>query len=372
MKIKFTAICTLVSLIGLFIACNNPGVSQMTSTSFELIELEFLLEEKRMFAAVLLEDSIIFAGNDTGPNSGINNRIYYRYYFESSSFVKIGTFNNFFMSTGDYVILDNMIFFDATLVDSNYGNFINVIFKIDLEHNTLIRRFEDVVSNPLFHIAPFDGGLISLKSKTTEGSYVSYLETFKFETNMTEIISELIMNADAGEGFEYLVHTTYNGKTYVMYSVIGGNEAAMIRVYGENMNILRSISLGESEQYIMANRPHTIRVFGDYVYILNYSMRSFIGKIESDNSLSSLHLGRLAFAPNSNNTSNIQLFFERDSANVVLLDTNTGLLHEITVDLDDGYSLLYIKTNGNTAFICLISEDMAFENYRYFLTNFTI
>jgi len=47
----------------------------------------------------------------------------------------------------------------------------------------------------------------------------------------------------------------------------------------------------------MVNRPHTFRIFGDFLYILNYSMRSFIGRIEEGDNLSHIHSGTLTVAP---------------------------------------------------------------------------
>jgi len=62
------------------------------------------------------------------------------------------------------------------------------------------------------------------------------------------------------------------------------------------------------------------------------------------------------------------LFYEQFTNNIVLLDTNTGLLQDIEIDLKDGYIIRYIKTNGNVALICAMSNDA--DKDRYYLTTF--
>jgi len=270
------------------------------------------------------------------------------------------------MSTGDYTIRDNMVFFDSTLYTDNHELY-NVIFMIDLEHNSLTRLNEDMQSIELFHLMSYKGDLISLKRRVENGYEISYFETFCLNTKETEIVLESKVNMDTREGTEYLSYTVHGDMIYVLYYDSESNDEVVILVYDEHLDIYKSIHLGESYEYIMVNRPHTFRIFGDLVYILNYSMQSFIGRIEEDNSLSQIYSSTLTVAPNGNIRNGELLLFERHSSNIFLLDINTGIVNEGLIDIAEDYVIMYIVVNEDFLFLCATPEEIDFTNYRYSL-----
>ena len=353
-------------LLIFFVSCSNNGTNEQYNEVSDLSELTAGFGDRRLYAFAILEDSVLFAGSDHSPNSEPNNRIYYRYFFDTSTFVQIGTFSNFYMSTGDYTLIDNMVYFDSTLYTDN-NELYNAIFMIDLDQNTLTRLNEDMQSIEIFHLMSYKGDLISLKRRVESGYEITYFETFCLNTKETEKVLESKVNMDTREGTEYLSYTVHDDMIYVMSYDSESNDEVVILVYDEHFDIYKSINLGESYEYIMGNRPHTFRIFGDFVYILNYSMRSFIGRIEEGDYLSHIHSGTLTVAPTANIRDGELLLFERHSRSTLLLDINTGNIKEDLIKFADGYNIMYIVVNEDLLFLCATPEEINFINYKYAL-----
>ncbi|MDR2600224.1 MAG: hypothetical protein LBC73_08115 [Oscillospiraceae bacterium] len=376
-------IILLVFLIGslFIIACSSnvlpnddgkttsPNIDDNSSLDeiFDMTEVYFDFGDKQLYAIAILDDSIIFEGNNNAPDAERNNRIYYRYYFSTSSFVHIGTFHNFYMSTGDFTFIDNLIYFDSTLY-TDMGAIYNAIFMIDLEQNSLTSLIEDMHSEPIFHIMPYKDGLLSLKRRLEDGYEISYFETFCLDTKKTEIILETKVNIESYEGSEYLSYTIRDDMIYVIYYDSQSDDNIVIRVYDENLKVVRTITFGETEQRILQNRPHTFRLFGDFAYIYNYSTWGYIVRIEDDDYLSYIHSGKMLRITTSANIKDDKLLlWEGFSVNVFLFDIKTGTVEKVLMDFDDGYNIMYITANETLMYICIFPEEISYSNYRYFL-----
>jgi len=386
MKNKFIALCTLTILMGLT-ACANFDNSEFTQTQthgitnlmlhepFYLYEIDLSLDKHRQADAIFLLDdgSMIFIR--TGSNHEVGSyRHIYRYFLESGTYIDIGRFYRFAVSTGRYALLDNIIYFYATVGDANNHMLINVLFGIDLENNKLIHVAEDTISDPIVNTFSIGDRLISLKIRAEGEVGISYLEIFDPKTNLTEIVSKACFDATTREGIIYLLHTIDdNNWTYVLYQIaLSGSDAwrSLIRVYDENFDFKKYINMSEVEQNITGYFSNNFRVFGDFVYIYTFTsfpMNSLIGRIDENGSLYAIHEGHLSLVDNFS-ADNIQLFFWRLSNILVLLDTDTGILHQTTIPLDNGYRIMNIIANGDIAFVTAVSAD--FNSNRYFFTRF--
>ena len=379
---------------------SNSDIYTLTSSlvNFDLLKLDIDFSELDLpsdimkSAIALLDDSIIFVNYDTPV-------VYYRYYFSSGEFVEIGSIDNVAITLSHYEVVGDVIFAYTTVSDVlDYQSLTNVLFGIDLQNNKLLRLSEESMlprASGFYH----QGSIVSLQSNFEDDILTSYLYRFDLETNTSsaEMESFIDTTTDTDTGVLKVILTTDENFVYVLYLYLYGSESpdgiwseAFIRVYDKDMAHVRDISIGEVSRlfdedmnpirdldfdkignFIFSSNPSILRVFGgEYVYILNASFRSLIGRIEQDGSISPLHKGSLELSRTRNIDAqgNTQLFFERFTNNVALLDTYSGLFHELEIDFEEGYVIRYIRTNGNVALVRTTTNNVGDD--RYYLTTF--
>ena len=163
-----------------------------------------------------------------------------------------------------------------------------------------------------------------------------------------------------------------------------------LRVYDEKMEFLKHINFDEAE-VMMDSRTSITRVFGDYFYIRNFNSESILGHIDEEGYLSvTEHWHRSPFdldsaiypdlgpkrptfqlALNSCVETNFRLFYENFIGNNILLfNTGTGEMHEIALELDEGYFINYALSGEGAALLAVTTFDDFVD--RFYLLNFSI
>ena len=346
------------------------SILSLSTNYFELIELDIQLDKSK-YADALLDDSIIFQSvNREGRRS------YYRYFFADGTFLEIGSIENSSFSMGQKEIIDNIIYFNSSVVDSDNQELASILFGIDLENNQLLEFSRDFPAMPLINVFYLNGNLASIKHHVEDNIQTTYLEMLSLaDKNTSSTGLESHYDRNTGIGSIKLLHTTDQNLVYILYDTNLTEQdewSAFIRVYNENMEHYRDINFDNEANFILDWRPWDLNIFGDYIHIHNAAIQSLLGRIEQDGSITPLHIGALVQSRTRNISTmvNTQLFFERFTNNIVLLDTTTGTINEVALDLDEGYQILYVLTNGNVAFICVANEDLT--EYRYFMTHFPV
>jgi len=377
----------------------------------ELIRLDLPFTGNWHFEA-LLEDSIIISASpirdgmtrelimpefDSEPFEGLR---FYRYYISTGDIDVIGTIeNDFVFSTGQREISNGIMYFYISIENDDpniNGDFQNILYAIDFENNKLFRLNEEYLSNPaIINVFYLRGNLISLKSIWEGNIQTSFLEVYNLDTNESTIALEAEINTDVGVGVMNFIHTTDDYYIYVLHITHPNEEnddfTAVIGVYDENINHIRDINI-DADNFVFDSRPRHIDFFGNgrYIFMDNFSSSSFIGSVDSDGNISPIHMGVPVFARtpvvipdgvyssqqglfrhstrNVNAQDRTRLFFKRLSEQIVLFDTYTGDLREITIDMEDGFRIGNILTNGSIALISAekqhdLTHEFEFKHY---------
>lgn len=321
-------------------------------------------------AIALLNDGLIIR------RSTESDVYYYRYSFTIGEMFEIGHYNGRFPG-GETEIINNMIYFHVSKIDINYDALANVLYGIDLEINELIEFSRSFVNYPFVQSYYQNGNLVSIKTVLENNIQTSYLELYNIRTDSSTLMSEFHFDRETRWGNIKLLHTTDNDILYILYDTRLSEQdewEAKIRAYDKNMNHYRDINLDNVADYILRQRPLRFRIWGDYFFMVNASSESLIGRIEPNGEITPLHKGNLdrMLLRNIRSQANTQLLFQRESNNIVLLDTTTGAITEVALDLKDGYEILYVQTNGNNAFVSTMRYDheLSIWTYRQYLTTF--
>ena len=380
--IEFLMLFILIVPIALLTACYNEedmsinildgntyvrnAFDQSFYPKFELTKLAIPNDKRIGGAIALFDDSVILADfNDT-------NRInFYRYYFDGGKLIKFGGFDNFLMGMRQFEIVDDKIYFHITVADDDFvSNMQNILFEIDLTRNELSQLSHDSDTLPGVNTYWFDGKLVSLKSRSENNVTTSFLEVTDLDAGTSEIVLESYADEITNTGVLKVLHTTDGSLLYVLYDSRPSEDdewTAVIKAYNKDFEHVRDIQINDVAWDIFRSRPSILRVFGEYIFLLNYSSRSFIGRIEENGEVLPIHRGTLSMSQTRdlNLSSHVELLYENpyytNNNNIVLLDTESGMLHEITIDMEDGYVWQFIMKNENMAIITARPPD-AHEN----------
>ena len=379
---KYSMLLVLIIFMLILSACYNEDgnitiqaltdleedLSTHNLSSYSKFDLtEIFTPSPHLGAVALLDDGVIFSEIHNS-----NNVTFYRYYFATEEFVEFASIEGVFMGMRQFEMVGNKIYFYLSVVDENdISGIQNILFEIDLINNELTQLSHDTENLPGVNTHWFDGKLVSLKFRLENDTAISFLEITDPDTGTSEIVLESRI------GELYVLHTTDDSFLYVLHVDIysdGDEFIATIKLYDKNFEHVRNIHINDVAWEVLRSRPSILRVFGDYIFMHNYSSRSFIGRIEEDGEVLQLHSGTLSMSQtrNLNLLSNIELFFENQSPpkapSIALLDTDLGLLHEIAINVDDGYGLVNVMSNNYMVLITAMSPSPSSER-KFFMTS---
>jgi hypothetical protein len=144
-----------------------------------------------------------------------------------------------------------------------------------------------------------------------------------------------------------------------------GNTKSTIDEYGIDFTKERSINIDDVSEYIRRSRPNEIAIFGDYIYMRNYSDDGLIGKIENNSVKSLIQERGLEVALNraDDQTRDKQLFYIRRSCNYFVLDIPSGTLSEKVFDTIENFSRLFVLANSDNVLVVLRADNDKLDRY---------
>ena len=234
---------------------------------------------------VLLDDSFIYM--NMGGTIGQGQATYYRHYFEGDTVVAIGTIFNFLISTKFVALVDNILFFHVGINADNTTDFSTVLYGINLNDNKLRPYYTNNDAAPITTDYECNGKVISLMRASTNNTsniFRAYLNLYDVKTDTVEKKHEWVFDRSSMTGSACLNFCIDDGKIYMLIEDGNGtgNNTRSIKVYDDSMNILRTISIDEVHDYIMESNVGEIAVFGEYIFMSNYSSYALIGRIENN------------------------------------------------------------------------------------------
>jgi hypothetical protein len=307
----------------------------------------------------VFEDSFVYVNMDEIK--------YYRQYFDGRGVSELGQIDNFVLGVKANATVNNVLYFYTTVsIAGTDGEFGNNLYGIDLENNQLSLYHTDNEVNPAAMVYPYMGNLLALKSRTYDsaskaGIYETYLENYDINTGSTEKVIEQTMDYTNLTGSMILACFVNGSKIYTLNDDFAenGDISPHIMVYGENFQLEQTIYIDDdTADYIRSSRPNEIAVFGDYVYMRNYSGYAVVGKIEENVLVPILQTVDLELALNrqDDRAQNIQMFYIRWTNTYYILDAEKGTFEELTLEPYEDYVFMYAKANSDNVMIFLSAD----------------
>jgi len=318
---------------------------------------------------VLLDGSFIYMNMEHTGNIG--SATYYRHYFDSDEVVKIGNINNFLVETRFSALVGNVLFFHVGVVSDSITGFDTVLYGINLNTNQLHAYSKDDEAAPITADYRYNGKLISLMRGNTNNTANIMRFWFKLYDEKSSTIEkrrEWTYDKANKKGSVILNFCISDGKIYALVEEGdgSGNLITSIKAYDDSMNVLRTINIDQVRDYIMSSGGGEIVVFGDFIFMHNYSNDGLIGQIEKDTVKPLFQAKELELATNQFNY-DMPVFYIRGTNKGYLLDIYNKSLKEFSLKMPSGYYITYGLSTDDNFLLLLRAEnknDLAYL-YRY-------
>lgn len=309
----------------------------------------------------LINDSYIYLNIDG------NTATYYRHYINDDKTITLGTIENFYLGTRNTVLIDNTLYFYASVLDSNDG-VSNVLFGINLSENN-INSYENN-DNSLAGILTYqlDGNIITLKNAVDEDNITTYLDIFDVDSKSWKHENINVVNSNTYIGSAIFALYSNEEALYVLQDdCLGGvgNVTTTLKIYDNNMNEIRSIKIdNDIRDYILNSRIKEMAVFGDYIYLLNISNDALLGKIKGNTIEPIIKEKNLTLALNQTSF-NTPFFYARRSNKCYTLDAETGAITTIPLQIGNDYTIRCILADDKNILLICCADDKT--DYMYYL-----
>jgi hypothetical protein len=303
---------------------------------------------------VLLDDSFIYMNMELAGNTG--GPTYYRHYFDSDEVVKIGNIYNLLVETRFSALVGNALFFHVGIVSGSTTGFDTVLYGINLDTNQLHVYSKDDEAAPITADYRLNGKLISLmRGNTNKDADIMrfWFKLFDEKSNTIEKKREWTYDRVNKKGSVILNFCISDGKIYALVQDGDGSGKLItsIKIYDNGINLLRTINIDQVHDYIMSSAGGEIVVFGDFIFMHNYSNDGLIGQIENDTVKPLFQAGELELATNQFKY-DMPVFYIRGTNKGYLLDIYNKSLKEFSLEMPSGYYITYgLSTNDYFLFL---------------------
>jgi len=303
---------------------------------------------------VLLDDSFIYMNTELAGNTG--GPTYYRHYFDSDEVVKIGNINNLLVETRFSALVGNVLFFHVGIDSDSITGFDTVLYGINLDTNQLRVYSKDDEAAPITADYRHNGKLISLmRGNTNKDADIMrfWFKLFDEKSGTVEKKREWTYDRVNKKGSIILNFCISDGKIYALVQDGDGSGKLItsIKVYDDGINLLRTINIDQVHDYIMSLAGGEIVVFGDFIFMHNYSNDGLIGQIENDTVKPLFQARELELATNQFKY-DMPVFYIRGTNKGYLLDIHNKSLKEFSLEMPSGYYITYgLSTNDYFLFL---------------------
>ncbi len=341
------------------IAYHNSPAGVMGKNELQPVQADF---DDILSYKALINDSFIYLSLD-----GNNAATYYRHYINNNKKVAVGAMKNFYLSTKNSVVIDNKLYFYVNVIKDNKEDTTNTLFCIDLAKNSMSSYENDDNSLPGITTYQFGGDIVTIKNKIDGETATTYLDIFDVDSKSWRQENINTLNSGTNKGSAifglygnkeavYVFHRNYSGK---------GNTTTSLRAYDRNMKELRTINIDDDlRSYILKSGIKEIAVFGDYIYTNNTSNYALLGKINGGTIEPIVKENDLELAL-SQTSPETPFFYVRGANRCYTLDTETGIISIISLQIGNGYSIGCILADEKNILLACNSEDKA--DYMYYL-----
>lgn len=305
--------------------------------------------------------------NEYAPIALFENVIVYNY-FEGTSLVfgrycineddkiVVGIIDNFHISFSLPVLIDDNLFMPITLNNGEHS-----LIRMNLTENSIESIHIGYYTRALASITTTLGNIYYLGWDTKDGLHSSYIKKFdEIENKMdTFLIKNFDERMNTGEIIE--AFSSYRGKIYaVVRSREGENEEITIHVYDAKDGVfLYEIYLSyEFKSYISSSSIAQFYIFGDNIYVRNFSDYGVIGRIENKSVELIYTKNLLRIAINSADTDDdFIIFFMREDAGVYMLNTLNGEILSGDLPLGDYLSIRSAISDGANLLVAILDDN---------------
>lgn len=260
-----------------------------------------------------------------------------------NSEVELGQVSNFILN-GYSLVKDSGKLYTYIAV-SEFGAIKNVLYEIDYTNDTIRPLLSNQNSSPIIYLYKVPTGILQLKTPLA-GSSTTLFELYNLQTGTS---TEVLV---APENEIYIVASIDDDSLFVLTAREMPDQIYKFTIdeYDlETYELINTIELSEIHSYLSNARIGKMEVFGDYIYLLNYSNEGIICKLSDNSVIPVLERTNLECVRNQQQKLHNpeMLFYIRNTNECFLFDLNTGETKEIEPKIENGYVISSIFSDGD-------------------------
>lgn len=263
---------------------------------------------------------------------------------EQNSVVELGSVSDFILNGYSLVSDSGKLYTYITIADDNDEQK-NVLYEIDYYSNTISPLISNQNSAPIIYVYKSPMGILQLKTPSSDSSQ-TYFEVYEPQTGDSSVM--LV----AQENEIYIIASVNENSLFVFVALEmpDASYEFLIKEYDlKTYSLINTVELEGVHSYISKARIGKMEVFGDYIYMLNYSNEGIICKITDTTVASVLERENLECVWNQQHEiySSERLFYVRNTAECFTLNLDTGEIKHVDSNLQSGYVIGSIFADGD-------------------------
>jgi len=358
MKKQFFRLSCLVLACVLLVSCgcaDDSGQKDKTVLEIDLSKKIELSEEGMTSFIALVEDTLLclaFSPDGTAKYTLLN--------LSTGQKTACGAIRDHLYSTANFAVQDGFVYFFVTTSANGGAAQENCLCRVDLTSGKLEILSRERAHLTFRYLAVCGNTLIAVNGREADGAAMTYLEAIDPQNNTRRPFAEHQLVNARKEGTA-VTHAAASGEK--IFAVVSGYQDAesvhSLYVYNLAGELMQTISMQQYAEDLMNTMISELTVFGDYVYIKNFSNTAVLGKIANGQFVEINAPGNeLVLAKNDTLSPDDGVFFLLHSNTILLLDKESDTLIPKALPFGNAdKTISYILKSGNRLLIYSYDEE---------------
>ena len=339
----------LLSCTILFTGCSStsPSPTNVISSGNSTVQAQTAsLEESNLRTYIdIYENQLFYMEMD---NTTVE---FFVYNFQTGKSQSIGSIYDFALKGRSNVIIDDTLYFYISTYSDN--DLKNILYIMDFSEIKMTPISENLYSQKLIPIIEMNNQIIALQGNIlSDGSTDTFLEriTENGDSERITVDSNIVSSFSLTQAEHDIIYIdSDNEYLYALIKIVDASDTQYSLVkYDLGFTCIEAIDITSIFlDYEITDNIGVFSVFGNYLCITDYSGTSIICKYTDSEIEALLCVADLEYVSNSNNSTNYEFFYIRNTNNIYRLNKQTDTL-EI-----QNYSL----ENEQSAIRCVLAYD---------------
>lgn len=349
---KCMCIVMTIALLLTLVACSKKPIDKTNneSSKTELVTpFEIKIKKEDYNFIIAQSENTLYIGALEN-----NSLLIKKYNIENNTFKELFEIPNYMFSNNSIIrVNDKLHFFVTTRTDEKSTNH---LFSINVLTDEVKELYSESVYQTFNYLTVFNNKLMMTKGDMHNDDVITSIEQYDVKSGKRSSILSATANHNSKTG-KIILNITSNDDNLFVYCEEYKNNALehYIYIYDKDLNCVDNLEINLANGETFFSQPiGCFKLIENYYYLQNYSNASVLIEKENSSNIKYFEMdSSVTVSQQTEQTESGNIFFKRNSSELLLLTSQGQFTKYDKIDIEDGYVINNVTQDKNRVVVWL-------------------